>query len=40
MEKKHTETVHQKLLPDLLLILVNNPKQPLHVRNSFESKIF
>ena len=38
--KKHTETVHQKLIPDPLLILVNNPKQPLHARNSFESKIF
>ena len=38
--KKHTETVHQKLIPDPLLILVNNPKQPLHARNYFESKIF
>ena len=32
--------MYQKLVPDLLLILVNNPKQPLHVVNSFEIKIF
>ena len=32
--------VHQKLVPVPFLILVNNPKQPLHVRNSFENNIF
>ena len=30
----------QKLVPDPFLILVNNPKQPLHARNSFQNKIF
>ena len=25
--------MHQKLAPDPFLILLNNPKQPLHVRN-------
>ena len=32
----HSENVHQKLVPDPLLILVNNPKQPLHTRNYFK----
>ena len=32
--------MHQKLVPDPFLILVNNPKQPLHAINSFENKIF
>ena len=32
--------MHQKLVPDPFLILANNPKQPLHVRNSFKNKIF
>ena len=30
----------QKLVPDPFLILVNNPKQPLHARNSFKNKYF
>ena len=30
----------QKLAPDPFLILLNNPKQPLHARNSFKNKIF
>ena len=38
--ESHGENVHQKLVPDPSLILVNNPKQPLHAINSFESKIF
>ena len=38
--ENHAENVHQKLVPDPLSILVNNPKQPLHARNSFKSKIF
>ena len=32
--------MHQKLVPDSFFILVNNPKQPLHARNSFKNKIF
>ena len=32
--------MHQKLAPDPFLILLNNPKQPLHARNSFKNKIF
>ena len=32
--------MQQKLVPDLFIILVNNPKQPLHVRNYFKSTIF
>ena len=31
--------VHQKLVPDPFLILVNNTKQSLHTRNSFKNKI-
>ena len=27
--------MHQKQVPDPFLILINNPKQPLHVRNFF-----
>ena len=37
---KSWRNVHQKLVPDPSLILVNNPKQPLHAINSFENKIF
>ena len=29
-----------KLVPDFFLILVNNPKQPLHRRNSFKIRYF
>ena len=32
--------VHQKLVPDPFLILLNNPKQPLHARRSLKNKIF
>ena len=35
--EKHAENVHQKIFKDSLLILVNNPKQPLHSRNSFNT---
>ena len=38
--KNYAKDVHQKLVPDPFLILVNNPKQPLHARNSFKNKIF
>ena len=34
------ENIHQKLVPDLYLVLVNNPKQKLHARNSFKNKVF
>ena len=34
------ENVTQKLVSDLFIFLVNNPKQPLHSRNYFKSKIF
>ena len=32
--------MHQKLVPDLFIILVNNPKQPLHARNYFLKRYF
>ena len=37
--KNHAENVHLKLAPDLFLILLSNPKQPLHSRNSFKKDI-
>ena len=38
--KNQAEDVRQKLVPDPFLILVNNPKQPLHARIYFKNKIF
>ena len=38
--ENNAENVHQKLVPDLFFILVNNLKQPLHARNLFKVKIF
>ena len=38
--ENHVEHVHQILVPDLFLILVNNPKQLLHAINSFKNKMF
>ena len=38
--ENHAKNVHQKLAPDPFLILLNNPKQPLHARNSFKNKVF
>ena len=38
--KNHAENLHQKLARDPFLILLNNPKKPLHARNSFLNKIF
>ena len=38
--KNNAKSVHPKPVPDPLLILVNNPKQHLHARNSFRNKIF
>ena len=32
--------MHQTLISDPFLILVNNPKQPLHASNSFTNRIF
>ena len=32
--------MHQKLVPDPFSILVNNPKQSLHARNSLNNKKF
>ena len=34
------ENVHQKLGPDPLLILTNNPKQPLHARIVLKIRYF
>ena len=34
--KNYAENMQQKLVPDLFIILVNNPKQPLHARNYFK----
>ena len=34
--EKYAENVHQRLVPDLFILLVKNPKQPLHARNSFK----
>ena len=39
-EDFHAEIMHWKPVQDLFLILVNNPKQPLHARNCFKNKIF
>ena len=38
--ENYAENVYQKLVPNSLLIFVNNPKQPLHAINSFKSYIF
>ena len=38
-KKNYAENVHQKLVPDPFVISINNPKQPLHARNSFKNKI-
>ena len=38
--KNHAENGPQKLATDLLLILVNNPKQLLHAKNYFRNNIF
>ena len=38
--ENHAKNVHQKLVPDPFLILLNNPEQPLHARNSYKNKIF
>ena len=35
--KNHVDIMHQKPVQDPYLILVNNPKQPLHARNCFKN---
>ena len=37
--ENYAENAHQRLIPDLFLILVNKPKQPLLAINSFKNKI-
>ena len=37
--ENHAKNMHQKLVPDSFLILVNNPKKPLHARNSIKNEI-
>ena len=39
-EKSHAENVHQKWNPDPFLILLKNPKQSLHAKNSFVNQTF
>ena len=38
--KNHAKNVHQELVLNCFLILVNDPKQPLHARNSFKNRCF
>ena len=38
--EKYAENKYQKLVPDPFLILLNNPKQPLHAGSFFKNKIF
>ena len=37
--KNHVENMHQRLVPDTFLIMINNPKQLSHPRNSFKNTI-
>ena len=37
--ENYAENVHQRLFPDPFLTFVNNPKKPLHARNSFKKDI-
>ena len=39
LKENHAGNMCHKLVPDLVLILVNNPKQPLHARY-IKNKIF
>ena len=34
--ENHAEIIHQKLVPDVILILINNTKQPLHAEDCFK----
>ena len=38
--KNYPQNIHQKLVPDPFLVLVNNPKQLFHSRNSFRIRYF
>ena len=40
MEIYHAKNLHQKLVPDPFLILVTNPKQPLHERIILKTRFF
>ena len=40
LRKNHAENVHQNLVPDPFLILLNNPKWSLHAKSSFSDKVF
>ena len=35
--EKYAWNVHQKIVPDPFLILVNNSKKPLHTKNFFKN---
>ena len=37
--KNHAENVHQELVSEHFLILINNPKQLLHARNWFKNSL-
>ena len=37
IKKGQAANVHQKLVRELILILINKPKQSLHTRNSFSN---
>ena len=39
MEKSCRKCALKILAPNTFLILLNNPKQPLHMRNSFKNKV-
>ena len=38
--KKPCRNMHQKLIPDPILILLKSPKQPLHARILLQIKYF
>ena len=38
--EKYAANMQQNLVPDLFIILVNNPKQSLHARKSFKARYF
>ena len=38
--KNHAENMQQDIVPDLFIILLNDPKEPLYPRNSCKSKMF
>ena len=38
--ENHAKNVYQKVAPNPFLILLNNPKLPLHARKYFKNKTF